>query len=91
MEPSKSNSHGVGSSHVGARPATPTEKKASPPQRQSHKPPKGLGMPLPKHSPLPASPSYSNKSPSVYKSPPQVASSLRWVRFKIALLTTYNL
>uniref|UniRef100_A0A1B6KXZ0 Ell-associated factor Eaf n=1 Tax=Graphocephala atropunctata TaxID=36148 RepID=A0A1B6KXZ0_9HEMI len=75
MEPSKTNNHGMGSSYSSARPATPTEKKTSPPQRQSHKPPKSLSMPLPKHSPLPASPSY-NKSPSVYKSPPQLVSTL---------------
>jgi len=76
MEPSKANAPGVGSSHGPARPVTPTEKKASPPQRLSHKPPKNLSMPLPKHSPLPASPSYTNKSPQVYKSPPQSVSSL---------------
>uniref|UniRef100_A0A1B6FRT3 Ell-associated factor Eaf n=1 Tax=Cuerna arida TaxID=1464854 RepID=A0A1B6FRT3_9HEMI len=75
MEPSKANSHGVGSSYSSARPATPTEKKTSPPQRQNHKPPKNLSMPLPKHSPLPASPAYI-KSPSVYKSPPQLVSTL---------------
>jgi len=58
----KANSHNVGSSH---NTALPVEKKTSPPQRSSHKPPRGLGVPLPKHSPLPASPSYSNKSPQV--------------------------
>lgn len=75
--------------HLSARPATPTEKKTSPPQqsqhqqqssRQSHKLPKTLSASIPRHSPLHASPSYAHKSPTtsnhtVHKSPPQLSLS----------------
>lgn len=77
------------SNHLSARPATPTEKKTSPPRqsqqhqqssRQSHKLPKTLSVSVPRHSPLHASPSYAHKSPTtsnhtVHKSPPQLSSS----------------
>lgn len=76
------------SSHLSARPATPTEKKTSPPRqsqqqqssRQSHKLPKTLSASVPRHSPLHASPSYAHKSPTtsnhtVHKSPPQLSLS----------------
>lgn len=75
--------------HLSVRPATPTEKKTSPPRqsqqqqqssRQSHKLPKTLSASVPRHSPLHASPSYAHKSPTtsnhiVHKSPPQISLS----------------
>ncbi|BES92166.1 Promotes transcriptional elongation by Su(Tpl) ELL. Essential for development [Nesidiocoris tenuis] len=64
------------------RPPTPVEKKPSPPGRGGHRTAstagsgRSMGGAIPKHSPLPSSPSYPTRSPhrplSYHRSPPQV-------------------